>query len=69
MEGEHVIMKKPEYAYYYCLDILGESWPEVEEYMTSKTDTSIKEYTKYFYNCESLSNIRISRDLEKMINF
>ena len=62
-------MKNPTNAYLYARDVIKRKWDESEEYMNGDKEY-VKDYVRRFYGKdETLGNIRMRRDISKMIDF
>ena len=69
-EAEDIIMRNTHSALAYAYEILEHKWIEAEEYMNGSDKENEKHYVRTFYGeGETLNNIRMKRDLEKMLSF
>ena len=69
-EAEHVIMTDTNTALLYACEILEHKWIEAEEYMNGRDKENEAYYLDEFYEKgDTLNNIRMRRDLEKMLSF
>ena len=51
----------------YAIYIIKDKWIEAEDYMIDKK--SANRYAKEFYDVNNLSNIRMQRDISKLLSF